>query len=165
MLTAYALGKRAVTAEMIREVAGDLNLYPAVANRVFHADPKTNGAEASVASREPAGARVYPGSSSARVSVDENAPASRGNAGEPVLPDFLGRIGSALTEAMGPIASLVVRDQIAALGERYESFPRARLGQLIDLVGQEILNEKMKETFRKTMAEEIRFITAAEDKK
>lgn len=116
-------------------------------------------------SAEPTGPQLYPGSGSARISVDESAPQSRGNGLEPVLPDFLDRMGTALTEAMGPIASLVVRDQIAALGERYESFPRVRLGQLIDLVGQEILNEKMKETFRKTMAEEIRFITTAGDKK
>ena len=108
---------------------------------------------------------MHPVSGSARVSVDESAPESRGNELESVLPGILDRIGSALTEAMGPIASLVVRDQIAALGERYESFPRVRLGELIDLVGQEILNEKMKETFRKTMAEEIRFITAARDQK
>jgi hypothetical protein len=108
---------------------------------------------------------VYPVSGSARVSVDESAPASRGNGLECVLPAFLDRIGLALTEAMGPIASLVVRDQIAALGEKYESFPRVRLGELIDLVGEEILNEKMKETFRKTMVEEVRVIMTAGDKK
>jgi hypothetical protein len=60
---------------------------------------------------------------------------------------------------------LVVRDQIAGLGESYENFPQVRLGELIDLLGQEILNEKMKDTFRRTMAEEIRLITPAVDKK
>jgi type II secretory pathway predicted ATPase ExeA len=165
MLTAYALSKREVTAEMIQEVAGDLNLVSSTASRVFHAEPKMRRAGAPDASREPGVARAYAIPGSPRFSLDGSAPESLGDGQESVFPGFLDRMGIALTEAMGPIASLVVRDQIAALGERYGSFPRARVAELIDLVGQEILNEKMKETFRKTMAEQIRFITAGKDNK
>ena len=165
MLTAFALGKKAVTADVICEVAGDLNLVAAVPNRVFHPDPKRNSAGSPAASGEPAEIRVSPGAGSTRVGGEQNALGSRDKRSEPVAVDFLNRMGSALTEAMGPIASLVVRDQIAGLGESYENFPRVRLGELIDLVGQEILNEKMKETFCRTMTEEIRLIAPAVEKK
>ena len=165
MLTAYALGQKAVTAEMIQEVAGDLNLGAAVASRVVSAETKTYRASPAAAPREPRPAREYPVPASPRASVDESTLEPQGgNEKGSILPAFLDRMGSALTEAMGPIAAFVVRDQIAALGERYETFPRARLGELIDLVSQEILNEKMKEAFRATMAEEVRYISVTKDK-
>jgi hypothetical protein len=66
--------------------------------------------------------------------------------------DYMARIATA---AMGPMANLVLRDQISALGESRDAFPRVKLRELIDLVGREILNETMRARFQNLMLEEI----------
>src|SRR5262249_54815725 len=42
-------------------------------------------------------------------------------------PEFLNSMIASLTEAMGPMAPLVLRDQVTALGEEFDAFPRSRL--------------------------------------
>ena len=59
------------------------------------------------------------------------------------------------TAAMGPMAHLVVRDQISALGESRDTFPRVKLKELIEMVSREILNETMKTHFQEMMLQEI----------
>jgi len=59
------------------------------------------------------------------------------------------------TAAMGPMAHLVLRDQIAGLRETRESFPQKRIGELIELVSREILNETMRTRFQSMMHQEI----------
>jgi hypothetical protein len=65
---------------------------------------------------------------------------------------------TALTEAMGPMAPLVVREQIDAMGESLQSFPKQRLGQLVEVTSREILSEGLKARYRILMSEEIRAI-------
>ncbi|HUK39962.1 MAG TPA: AAA family ATPase [Candidatus Acidoferrales bacterium] len=66
--------------------------------------------------------------------------------------DYMTRLATA---AMGPMAHLVVRDQITALGETRDAFPQMKLKELIRLVSREILNEAMKTHFQEMMLEEI----------
>jgi hypothetical protein len=66
--------------------------------------------------------------------------------------DYMTRIATA---AMGPMAHLVLRDQIAALGESRDAFPQVRLRHLIDLVSREILNETMRSRFQNMMFQEM----------
>ena len=66
--------------------------------------------------------------------------------------DYMTRIATA---AMGPMAHLVLRDQISALGESRDAFPQIKLTHLIELVSREILNETMRTRFQKLMFEEI----------
>ena len=66
--------------------------------------------------------------------------------------DYMTRIATA---AMGPMAHLVLRDQIAALGESQDAFPQLKLKQLIDLISREILNETMRERFQDMMFQEM----------
>jgi hypothetical protein len=61
----------------------------------------------------------------------------------------------ALTEAMGPMAPLVVRDRIAALGESPETFPARRVLELVELISREILSEKLKLHFQQRISQEI----------
>src|SRR5207253_4548970 len=49
-------------------------------------------------------------------------------------PDFFNSMTRALTEAMGPMAPLVVKDQIAKLGESKARFPMTRLPDLMQLL-------------------------------
>jgi len=66
--------------------------------------------------------------------------------------DYMARIATA---AMGPMAHLVLRDQIAALGESRDAFPQIKLRHLIDLVSREILNETMRSRFQNMMFQEM----------
>jgi general secretion pathway protein A len=66
--------------------------------------------------------------------------------------DYMIRIATA---AMGPMAHLVLRDQISALGESREAFPQMKLSALIEQVSREILNETMRARFQNMMFQEI----------
>jgi hypothetical protein len=78
------------------------------------------------------------------------------NGTEPVSQEFVERIVSELTEAVGPMASLIVRDQIEILGEPQHAFPKSRLGELVDRICEEILDENLKKRFQSSMAESFR---------
>jgi hypothetical protein len=69
----------------------------------------------------------------------------------------------ALTEAMGPMASLVVQGHVAAMGESKDAFPKHRLGQLVDETSREILSESMKGRFQELMSKEVQTINGGED--
>src|SRR4030095_5736692 len=47
-----------------------------------------------------------------------------------VPSSFLNALAAALTDAMGPMAKIVLRDQIKALGESPERFPHAKVDML-----------------------------------
>jgi hypothetical protein len=74
---------------------------------------------------------------------------------EIVSPHLLNRITDELTEVtgvMGPIASIIVRDHVLALGETMERFPKARLLDLLESLSKEILDENLKSDFRQRLA-------------
>jgi hypothetical protein len=62
---------------------------------------------------------------------------------------------SALTEATGPMAAVILRDHLAVMGESKGAFPMRRLDQLLDQISSEIANENLKERFQRRMCEEI----------
>ena len=72
-----------------------------------------------------------------------------------VPPALLSRVTSILTEVMGPMAPLVLRDQIEALGESPNSLPESKLDELIVLIGREIADGKLKNKFEESMFQEI----------
>lgn len=82
-----------------------------------------------------------------------------------VSAKVLGFLIGALTEAMGPMAPLVVRDQAAALGERIEAFPKLRLAELVESASREILEEPLRLRFERTMSEEIETMNSIEEEK
>jgi hypothetical protein len=73
-----------------------------------------------------------------------------------VSREFFDRMTCRLLEAVGPMASLIIRDQIALLGESMEYFPKSRLRELIELICAEILNQQLKMSFRQAIASEVR---------
>ena len=77
-----------------------------------------------------------------------------------VIPAFVSNgffesMAHALVEALGPMASIIIQDQIAAMGESKNAFPKVRLIQLIDEASREIANEGMKIQFQQLMSKEI----------
>jgi DNA repair exonuclease SbcCD ATPase subunit len=76
--------------------------------------------------------------------------------GEMVSPEIFQRITNELadvTDVIGPLASLIVRRQVKALGESIEKFPRRRLPELLESLAKEITDEKQQIDFRERLAQ------------
>jgi len=77
-------------------------------------------------------------------------------AGPGVVPSsFFDDLIAKLGEAVGPMAPLIVRDQIAFLGETRETFPREKLSALLDRVCKEILDERLRRVFERKIQENV----------
>lgn len=72
-----------------------------------------------------------------------------------VPPALLDRVTGILTEVIGPMAPLVLRDQIEALGESRESLPETKLDDLVMLISREIGDGRLKNKFEESMFQEI----------
>ena len=70
-------------------------------------------------------------------------------------PPLFDRLTSILTEAMGPKAPLVLRDQIDSLGESQDNFPESKLDDLIGLISKEISDGKLRQKVEESMLQEI----------
>jgi hypothetical protein len=86
--------------------------------------------------------------------VELVAPSSR-PAADVVPPALFDRLTSILTEMIGPMAPLVLRDQIDSFGESQDSFPESKLDELIGLVSREISDGKLRSKFEGSMQQEI----------
>jgi hypothetical protein len=69
---------------------------------------------------------------------------------------FFRQVGIELARAIGPLASVILEDAIAALGERQDRFPRERLADLIERVSEEIPDSARRLRFQQVMLEAIR---------
>jgi hypothetical protein len=72
-----------------------------------------------------------------------------------ISPAFFAQMARSLADAMGPMASLVLKERIASLGESVEAFPIVRLPELVAAIKQEILSEALRLRFEKEVAEQI----------
>jgi hypothetical protein len=70
-------------------------------------------------------------------------------------PVFSDDLIAALTDAMGPMASVVVREEAAALGESWEQFPTSRLGELLHALKADILSDDLREVFEEQIAQQL----------
>jgi hypothetical protein len=67
---------------------------------------------------------------------------------------LLDRVTGILTEVIGPMAQVVMRDQIKALGESPGSVPETKFDDLIALIGLEIGDGNLKKTFAESVNRE-----------
>ena len=74
---------------------------------------------------------------------------------ETVPPALLSRVTTILTDVIGPMAPVVLRDQIEALGESPDHLPESKLDDLISLITNEIADAKQKNKFEESMFQEI----------
>jgi type II secretory pathway predicted ATPase ExeA len=68
-----------------------------------------------------------------------------------------------LTESLGPMAAIILDDHVAAMGETKEAFPKRRIGQLVDEISLEILNESMKGQFQQMISKELHTMVGGDD--
>jgi len=155
LLTGYALGRKEIDARIMREVAEELNLTTGLEARLrpinnlngYGAAPASGVALAEAQSRtatrlEPKATNVKP----VRKSIPSTAF---------VPPSFLNALTTALTDAVGPMAKIVLRDQIKTLGESPEQFPHAKVDRLLELLESEISGEGMRTQFRSQVVEQV----------
>jgi general secretion pathway protein A len=75
-----------------------------------------------------------------------------------VSPAFFDKVVKALVEAVGPIAPLVLKERIALIGETQHRFPKARLSELMETLGEEISSEPLRHRFQQEMLWEMQTI-------
>jgi type II secretory pathway predicted ATPase ExeA len=165
LATACEAGKKKVSAYMVMKAANALLLERASEGgklRPPEAGPSRVKAPMSRNSQkriEPAATEVKKTNgveeSSVPVRAAEELAACDSPAAATVSPHFFDYMSRIATAAMGPMAQLVIRDQIVMLGESHAAFPQLRIGELIELVSREILNETMRTRFQKMMFQEI----------
>jgi len=163
LLTGYALGRKEIDAGIIREVAEDLsittNLEPRFRPAIRQVVNNTNGT----------GSAQGVGSPEARSGIARLAPKAIAVKPIPksvpptafVSANFLQALVAALTDAMGPMSRIVLRDQIKAQVVSAKRFPHAKVEMLLESVSREILDEGMRAQFRHQMLEQIRTLQAS----
>jgi predicted regulator of Ras-like GTPase activity (Roadblock/LC7/MglB family) len=66
---------------------------------------------------------------------------------------FFAQMEHELTKVMGPVATLIIDDEIAALGATKDSLPRDRVTELVEKISAEITDEGKRASFQQTMLE------------
>ena len=69
--------------------------------------------------------------------------------------EFLNTVRDQLLMAIGPIATIVLREHVRALGDFSGSFPKAKLEELAKELGREISNDDHRQRFEKELSEAI----------
>ena len=70
--------------------------------------------------------------------------------------EFLKKVDEELAKALGPIASVIVDDQIAEMGEQRDAFPRNKAAELVEAVSSEIADEGKRVRFQRGMLDILR---------
>jgi type II secretory pathway predicted ATPase ExeA len=73
-----------------------------------------------------------------------------------VAEKFFLSLRDALTDAMGPMAQIVLSEHVRLLGSALDRFPREKVSTLIESVSREIFDESVRERFRQNMWEWVK---------
>ena len=73
---------------------------------------------------------------------------------------FFNYLSAELSRAMGPIADVVIEDEISDMGENQARFPVHRAAELVDLLSRQILREERKVAFQQAMVKKLRTLKA-----
>jgi general secretion pathway protein A len=164
LLTGYALGRKEIDTGIIREVAEDLSITTNLDARFRPIRQVVNNTNGSGSVQTSGTGSVEARSGTVRLERKATAvkPISKSISSTAVVPaSFLNALVVALTDAMGPMSKIVLRDQIKSLGESSERFPHAKVEMLLESVSGEILDEGMRAQFRHHMLEQIRALQAS----
>jgi len=72
--------------------------------------------------------------------------------------DFFTVLSNELSRAMGPIADVVIEDEINDMGEDPSKFPAHRAAELVDQLARQIIREERKVAFQQSMVKKLREI-------
>jgi hypothetical protein len=70
--------------------------------------------------------------------------------------EFFNKVDGELARALGPIASVIVDDQVAEMGEQRDAFPQNKAAELVEAISAEIADEGKRIRFQRSMLELLR---------
>ena len=70
---------------------------------------------------------------------------------EAMPPIFCNHVTRELSEMFGPMASVIIHDHVASVGESTGKFPKARVPELLEIISREIPYESVKNSFRERL--------------
>ncbi|MEX0804940.1 MAG: AAA family ATPase [Candidatus Binatia bacterium] len=162
LLTGYALGKAIVDDSIVRQVAEDLSLTGTTASVLSIRNVSShalNGTSLKRDTQMSTQRQAHFDSSPARPLVNTVGSPAR-NA---VIPrKFFDELSVLLLDAMGPMASVVLKDRVASLGESLDRFPKSKISTLVEALSHEILDTSMKQTFQQLAQERISTLSRLE---
>jgi general secretion pathway protein A len=162
LLIAYADSQKKITPEIVREVAQDLRLEGKNKSLSSKAQilpiftkkrEERNGNYIAPLQRESIDLpeTITPITASSDDTPLKKAVLPQGNAiREDLSKKVMDNLNRALTEAMGPMAGLVIKDRLAGFGS-YTTLSKSDLEMLIALVSSEILDDVLRARFQATM--------------
>jgi hypothetical protein len=99
--------------------------------------------------RDPTVGKSFLDTLDGEISPDELGPGT-------VSQQFFTDMSSKLSDAVGPMAPLILADIVCLLGESPEAFPTSRLKELFERLDKEILNDRLRKHFQRTMQEQLK---------
>jgi type II secretory pathway predicted ATPase ExeA len=169
LITGYTLGKTCIDDALVRQVAEDLQIAGNVfSNRSAASEmgaatpPKPNVLKSLEAQPHKQSSDRPAPPELKQIEKDAAVPRSLVKVAESLEPQssvlprmVFDALGVILMEAMGPMASIVLKDRAASLGESLDRFPEDKLNALIELVSDEILDPSMRQDFQQLAQERV----------
>jgi hypothetical protein len=153
LMTAYGLRKTYIDDSLIRQVAEDLQ----IGGTVFSGEAVSRNTSKTIspmANKVPIQREQDSKPTSQQPPVVKVAESSGTRSG--VVPRIVfDELSVILVDAMGPMASIVLKDRAASLGESLDRFPEDKLKALIELVSDEILDPSMRQDFQQLVQERV----------
>ena len=86
--------------------------------------------------------------------LPEIAPFSTSAAPGTISRSFVDQLIFRFTEMVGPMAPVIVQSQITSMGESVDAFPRSRLGELLEIISQDIVDQELRMSFARSMIQD-----------
>jgi len=88
---------------------------------------------------------------------------STGCTPDTVPPGFFDIMMSVLTDAVGPMARIIMKDQLRTFGGDLTTFPKSQIMRLVGAVSREILHDRLRTEFEARMFEVIRALDSSDN--
>src|SRR5574341_41936 len=123
-------------------LAGEINLKPEAWRLLVQVDGVRTVAEIAQSIGMDAAAAASIAESLRKAGVLEVAAGSLVPPRATINGTFFDHVMRELTLVIGPVASVIIEDEVIALGETRENFPRDRVAELVERVSEEIRDEQ-----------------------
>jgi hypothetical protein len=138
------------------DLAGEINLKPEAWRMLTQINGSRSVAEIAKTLGLDEATAINIADSLFKAHILEVAPGSVTPPSETVDAKFFNAVTLELARAMGPLASMIVEDEIAALGETMDAFPRDRLADLVERISESIKDNNKRVNFQRLMLDAIR---------
>ena len=139
-----------------KELTGEVTLTPAAWRVMVQFDGARTVAEIARGLRMEEAEVAQIADTLFRSGVVQTAPGSAPPPRPAVNGAFLDQLATELARAIGPLAALTLEDEIAAMDEIREAFPRERVPELVERLGQAIPDDPRRLKFQQVMLGTIR---------